>query len=238
MTSPTTEGGEQRMSNILMIQMNLVDKNRGTFSKKFDARLRDFETAVAAATRKAAVTAEKSSKQRAKAIRPPAPPRAGRASPPGALGKAITWKVDPVDKNFVVLDVPALDSQVRWWRVQEIGTGKSATIRRGGQPNPRGQVAKGAQYRVQVKSQKGRVLPGHLVFVSRAGNAQRFSDRSKRQALVPRAIAKNESRIPVRTRRIRNEIEGKHFIRDGARDGFRDYRKEVLAAARATLAKR
>jgi hypothetical protein len=226
------------MATMLQVQMNLVDKNRGTFSKKFDARLRAFEMAVDTASRNAAVKTQKHSQQRAKAVRPPAPPRAGRASPPGALAKAINWKVDPSDKNFIILDVGALDSQVSWWRVQEIGTGKSATMRKGGQPNPRGQVAKGASYRVQVKSQKGRVLPGHLVFVSRAGNAQRFSDRSKKQALVPRAQAKKESTIPVRRRVIRNEIEGKHFIRDGAREGFRDYRKEVLAAARATLGKR
>lgn len=222
----------------LKLQMNLVDRNRGTFSKKFDARLIDFEQRVQQAARKAAGEANRVSKQKAKPVRPPAPPRAGRTSPPGALAKAIDWHIDPTDDAFIVLNQAAMDSTVKWWRVQEIGTGKSATVRKGGQPNPRGQVPKAATFRVQVKSQRGRLLPGHLVFASRAGNAQRFSDRSKRQALVPRSVAKNSVNVPVRLRTIKNEIEGKHFIRDGAREGFRDYRSDVIAAARATLAKR
>lgn len=222
----------------LQLQMNLVDRNRGTFSKKFDTRLNDFEERVNRAARKAAGEANRVSKQKAKAIRPPAPPRAGRTSPPGALAKAIQWKVDQADSTFVELNQAQLDSRVRWWRVQEIGTGKSATVRKGGKPNPRGQVPKGADFKVQVKSQRGRLMPSNLVFISRSGNAQRFSDRSKRQALVPRAMAKNAALVPAGAVYISKEIEGKHFIRDGAREGFRDYRRDVIAAARATLAKR
>lgn len=218
--------------------MGLVDQNPGGYVAKFDARLNAFTTQVETAARKAATEADQVSKRKAKGIRAPQAPRPYRTSAPGALAKNIDWKVDPADSTFVQLDTGRLDAAVRWWKVQEIGTGKSATIRKGGKPNPQGRVPKGADYKVQVKSQKGRLIPGTLVFVARNGNAQRFSDRSKGQALVERAQAKNGTRFPINPVRIRHEIEGKHFIRDGAREGFRDYRNDVLAAARATLGTR
>jgi hypothetical protein len=218
--------------------MGLVDKNSGGYAAKFNTRLAAFTTQVETAARKAAIEADRISKRNAKGIRAPQAPRPYRTSPPGALAKNIDWKVDPTDSAFVQLDTQRLDSVVRWWKVQEIGTGKSAVIRKGGKPNPQGRVPKGANYKIQIKSQKGRIIPGTLVFVARNGNAQRFSDRSKRQALVERTHAKNATRFPINPVRIRNEIEGKHFIRDGAREGFRDYRNDVIAAARATLGTR
>lgn len=225
---------------ILQVQMNLVDKNRGTFSVQFERRITDFENRVHNASRSAAAEADRVSKKRAKGVRAPQPPRPFRQVPSGTLAKTIQWKIDPLDKSFVALDVASLDAKVRWWRVQEVGTGKTALMKRGGKPNPRGNAAKGNNYRVRIKSQRGRVIPASLVFVSRNGIAQPFSDRSKRQALVPYASAKQPKgrTVVAKNVTIRNEIEGKHFIREGAREGFRDYKNDVLAAARATLGKR
>lgn len=220
----------------LQIQMNLI-KQSG-YVKKYDARLDSFIDRVHQAARKAAVEAERVSKKRAKGVRAPQAARPFRTSGPGALGKSIDWKIAANDKSFVELDINRLDSNVPWWRVQEVGTGKSAVMRRGGKPNPQGQVPKGADFKIQIKSQKGRIIPGSLVFVSRNGNAQKPSDRSRRQALVQRTQAKNAAFIPTNPLVIRNEIEGKHFIRNGAREGFRDYKNDVLAAARATLGTR
>lgn len=220
----------------LQLQMNLI--NKSNYTKKYNARLDAFTDQVHQAARKAAAEADRVSKKKARAIRAPQPPRPFRTSPPGALAKNVDWKIDSNDKAFVELDVQRLNTNVPWWKVQEIGTGKNATMRKGGKPNPKGQVPKGADFKVQVKSQRGRVIPGSLVFISRSGNAVPFSDRSKKQALVQRTLAKKANLFPTNPVVIRNEIEGKHFIRDGAKEGFRDYKNDVLAAARATLGTR
>lgn len=219
--------------------------NNGVFGAEFIKRLDTLERATENAAKSAAAEAQRVSKDKAKAIRPPAPPRPGRAQAPGALARAINWKAVGTD---VVLDRQALDKQVPWWVVQEIGTGNTATAQSGEDtdgPNRVGQgrpakkntnVAGGKHFK--VKKQRGRLIPGTLAFGNAGGQWQAPKRGRRSDQLFPMSSLKGGPSGPGRPLVIRNEIPPKRFIQTGAREGFRDYRNDVVAAARATLAKR
>lgn len=235
-------------AHLLLLNIRVKDKNRSTFGTDFLRRLDALEAANKQALSRAAADAERISKDRAKALRPPAPSRKGRSNKPGALADNINWRV--VDGN-VVLDRKRLDQRVKWWVVQEIGTNKKAAVKVGGQKRTAGRPSKAATNApggkfVSVRSQKGRRIPGHLAFgTGPGGNWVAPSANNKNQQLFLMAKLKGAPLGPLRAGatavqdlRIREEIKPKGFIRVGAREGFRGYRNDVVAAARATLAKR
>lgn len=118
---------------------------------------------------------------------------------------------------MVRLDLEALQRVAPYWLIQEIGTGKNATVEAPG----RGQ--QGAQAimhdvlhvgPVKVKSQAGRKIPSGLVWSGTGGNDQ----------IVPGPRTQ-----PIT---IRREIEGKHYLRTGGKQGFNRYTVELENAFR------
>lgn len=234
-----------------MATVQVTSRNVFTPNGDLSQRLRQFQQAAERIARDAAREANTVSKAKARAVRPPAPPRKGRAQAPGALGRAINWEATGTD---VALDRKRLDNTVPWWVVQEIGTGQKASARYGVDPQSplrsRGRPKKdetnnpGGRH-FTVRSQKGRRIPGHLAFgtgpsgqyvAPGAGRGQQLHLLSQLKG-VPFGPTQKRA-TAVNALFIKREIEGKHFIRDGAREGFRDYKNDLLAAARASLAKR
>jgi hypothetical protein len=128
------------------------------------------------------------------------------------------------------------------WIIQEIGTGKRATIQRHDTPNPVGRPRKGASHVRTVKSQRGRRISAGLVFAS-GGNYSAPGARTGENL----HWASRVQGVPMRTRqnprgqnaaiRISKEIQGQHFVKKGGQAGFREYRGSVLAAARQAFRK-
>jgi hypothetical protein len=92
-----------------------------------------------------------------------------------------------------------------------------------------------AQYVRTVKSQKGRKISASLAFGTSPGGQFVPAGAGRGQQLYRR---RDLTGSPFRPRRItiRNEIHGQHFVRDGARAGYREYRRTMLGAARRTFA--
>lgn len=157
-----------------------------------------------------------------------APPRAGRRSTGGQFTSHLNWVVTGDDVAF---DQASADAQVPYWIIQEIGTGKSATLKQGGRKNPRGRPRAGATYVKTVRSQRGRLIPSSLVFATSAGGQYSPPGAGGGQQLYLRSMIKG---APVRRRAmvITREIEGQHFVQKGGQAGFRQYKPTVLAAAR------
>lgn len=201
-----------------------------------DAKIAAFLKDVKAAQVSAAATATKTSRAKVKRVRPLAPARPNRYH---GLKDAIQW--GRTRDGGVALDRKQLDADFKPWLVQEIGTGQRAVVHFGGSPNPVGRPKKGAAYVKTVKSQVGRRISPGLVFADPAGKFVK-PGRGSGQQLYLRSQIKNApiygSRRSPASIRINKEIEGQHFVRDGAKEGFREYRTSVLAAARTQLKKK
>lgn len=239
-----------------MVSVN-VRVRRSTFKTNTLQRLAAFEQAERSVTRKAAAEANRVSKAKAKAVRPPAPPRKGRMNVPGALADNIEWVANN-QTGGVALNRKRLDSKVPWWVVQEIGTGRRATIKVGkrsstgrtgagggtgntrGRPTNASRGARGSNF-IQVESQIGRIIPGHLVWATGPGGQYTAPGGARNQQLHLRRRVKGAPLGPKRRRGdemiITKEIKGKGFIKAGAREGFRDYKNGMVAAAKTTLGK-
>jgi len=209
-------------------------RNGDTLGAAFAKRTKVFEDAELAARRVAARTATTTSRRSFKHTRDIIAPRAGRSSTGGRLTSFIEWRADGGD---VVLDVNKLDSGARHWIIQEIGTGKRAAIKSGGDPNPVGRPRTGANYVRTIKSQRGRRISGGLVWASPSGKyTPPISGRTANQQLH---LASTVTGVPFRAPaiRIQREIKGQHFIQKGAQEGFRQYKSSTLAAARKAFRK-
>lgn len=200
------------------------------------SRLRAFETALHAAQLSSAAVATRTSQSRVKRVRPLAPARANRYH---GLKEAIRW--GRTRDGGVAIDKNQLDQKFKPWLVQEIGTGQRAVQHVGGKPNPQGRPAKGATYIKTVKSQRGRRISTGLVFATKGGTYSP-PGASRGQQLILRSQARGvpsfQSRRDIPAIVISREIKGQHFVRDGAREGFREYRTSALAAARTQLKKK
>lgn len=156
--------------------------------------------------------------------RPVAPPRLGRPTTSGAFASYLEWKRD--GKGNIEFDVPGINSQAPYWLIQEIGTGQSARI-----TNPTGQVS--------VRSQRGRHIPMSLYWASGPGAATtRPTSGKQRQAggigfqqLYPISGVTGHSGASQRAGTIRREIKGKHYLRDGGREGFDVLRTQLFKHA-------
>lgn len=157
--------------------------------------------------------------------------RNGRASTGGRFASHIQWTPDATG---VALNLEHMNVEAPHWPILELGTGKSARMRFGGDTgaNPR---ARAAELRT-IPSQRGRAIHGALVFADGPGGTYSPPGASRTQQLFYRDQVAGVPRYR-RTLRIRREIKGQHFIQKGAQAGFRQYQNQVLAAARQTFRK-
>lgn len=207
----------------------------GRLNATLPEKLKELERANQEALRKGRATAQRVSRSGFTYRRPSAPPRPGRSSSQGKMTKFVDWNIKG---DSVALDVKKLDQRVPHWIIQEIGTGQRATITPHGVKLGQGQPTKAqkAQYVRTVKSQKGRKISASLAFGTSPSGQFVPPGSGAGQQLYRRRDLTGGS--PFRPRRItiRNEIVGQHFVRDGARAGYREYRQTLLAAARRTFA--
>jgi hypothetical protein len=204
----------------------LKARTPGLLSTGIVARAEKLEQAVRAAAAEASAIATVTSRRNFKRIRAIGPVRPGRSGTGGRMVTYIDWK--PTADGDVALDTKKLDREAPHWIIQEIGTGQRAVTRTAGETLPQGRPKAGANYIRTVKSQKGRVIKSGIVFASGGRYSPAGSATGEQMALASKVGA------PWRAPRItiEEEIKGQHFIRDGAKEGFRAYRTSVFAAAR------
>lgn len=210
------------------------------FTAKLQRRIRTFERQVDAARSRSAKIATDETRKRVKNTRPFAPPRPGRNHE--QISKVARWSAIGTGPTAagVALRMNELDSRASHWIIQEIGTGQRATIHAGGRPNPVGRPEKDATYVKTVKSQKGRRISSGLVFATGPGGQWVRPGAASGQQLFLRRQIKGVPATPTKSQagiRITREIPGQHFVRDGGTEGFREYRRSVLAAARTQFRK-
>lgn len=169
-----------------------------------------------------------------------APPRPGRSSTGGQMKQHLEWGVMK-STGQVAFKRTQADREVPHWIIQEVGTGKRATMKEGGKPNPKGRPAKGATYVRTVRSQVGRRISGGLVFAS-GGQWTPPGARRDQQLYWASQVRGVPAYRGASTRqaaaiRIRREIRGQHFVKKGGQAGFRQYRGSVLTAARSAFRK-
>lgn len=209
-----------------------------TFGSAFTKRIKDFEQAVLKASEVAAATANKVTAEHTRNIRPPVPQRPGRRTTQGNMARYLMWKPD--GNLGVEFNMALANQRVPYWIIQEVGTGETATLKRYNAPNPRGRQAAGTS-QIVIPSQIGRVLPSFLAFGTGSGGTYTAFGAATGQGLFLRKKLKGAPVFAAKGRgelvRITKEIEGKHFIAKGSTEGFRQYRKAVLAAGKASLYK-
>lgn len=214
----------------------------GALDTDLDARLNGFTQAVNQAAATAAQKATAKTRNSFKARRPQdAPARRGRS--PRRMTDGLEWKATGTGVEF---DVNRADRYAKYWIIQEIGTGKRATIKRGqprtsrgGQRNPVGRPKAGATYVRTVRSQRGRLISNALAFGTGPTGAYVPPGSGRGQQLYLKSKLKG---VPPSTPRrkgalgnqlvISKEITGQHFVQKGGQEGFREYQTSVLAAAR------
>lgn len=139
--------------------------------------------------------------------RPLAPPRAGRMTTSGTFASNLVWDPDHAT-NSIVFDQQLIRSRAWYFLIQEIGTGQSARIL-----NPPGTLT--------VPSQRGRLIANSmLVWAPGPGAASSPPGRGGLEQLYLVTDLNNATRRNRRMR-IRREIKGKHYLRDGGIEGFR-----------------
>lgn len=213
------------------------------FGTRLDVRLRAFEAKVESARQAGAAAANRASRNSLVRTRPIAPPRPGRNHE--SIERVLNWRpitVNGKQGSAVGVNQSELNSRAPHWIIQEIGTGQRAVARVAGRRRATGRPTKGDSAIRTVKSQKGRRISSGLVFADGPGGQFSPPGSASGQQLY---LRKQIQGVPFATRRdrsqagiiIRREIEGQHFVRDGAREGFRVYRRSVLAAARSQFRK-
>jgi hypothetical protein len=183
----------------------------------FSKIAKQFTEAIPAVGEKAAAEATTASKTAFESHlnergRPHAPVRRGRPTTLGQFGSDIVW--ESAEGN-VTLDMRRLP---RYALIQEIGTGESARIL-----NPPGEVT--------VRSQVGRSISGTLAWSSGPGGDVKSGKRGASGDQLYYASDLNHSGRWRRKMKIRREIVGKHFIRDGGRAGFVKLRAGLIEEA-------
>ena len=225
-----------------MLSVSVKVTDRGALGSGLKTALTLFLRQEKQARADAAAVANAVSKAQVKRIRPLAPPRSNRYH---GLRDAIEWQPNSFG---VGVDMAKLDADFPPWLVQEIGTGERAIQYEAtpqGAKNPVGRPQKGATYVKTVRSQVGRPISGNLVWATAGGQyTPPIGARTVNQQLFLRSKVKGAPvRYNTQTKRyeariiITREIEGQHFLREGGRAGFREYRTSVLSAARTQLKK-
>lgn len=197
----------------------------------FEARARLLRKGMTDAQNAAARAAQQRSMSTQKRLRPKVGPRAGRDY--RSIRSSIEWR--PTTGTGVALNVSKLDHEAPHWIIHEIGTGNSANVRTGGTALAKGRPRNTGPNRRTVSSQVGRRISRRLVWADQGGNFAQYTP-GKHQL----ALASQVSGVPFHRRSmvIKREIKPQHFIREGAKEGFRVYRRSVLSAARQSLTKK
>lgn len=164
--------------------------------------------------------------------RPFVAPRPLRQTTMGAFPNLLTWK--RINQGQIEFDRGTLVGQAWYWEIQEIGTGQSARIL-----NPSGSVT--------VPSQIGREIPPGLVWADGPGGSSHkpMSAKARQEAEQLGSLASaNQQLYPAalmgggyhhRAGRIRKQIKGKHFVRDGGYLGMKTLRESLIEDARKTF---
>jgi len=158
----------------------------------------------------------------------------------GQFPSFLNWKATG---DGVAFDAQTANSRVPYWIIQEIGTGQSARVRRGGESVGRGRPSRedAMVNSPSVPSQRGRLIPGSLAFGTReggtytppgAGTGQQLYLRSRLKGAPVLRGSSGPAPEGAHQLVIKREIEGQHFVQKGGEQGFRVYRRSVLAAAR------
>lgn len=218
-----------------------LQRNNGdVLSRGMTERIKKIAAAEEAARKQAATAATAVTRAHFHYLRPAnAPARRNRPTTGGRFGEAMRWIATPGPTGAVEFDMAEADKKARYWIILEIGTGESATLRRGGQKNPRGRPGKGASYVRSVKAQRGRRIAPTLAFGTGPRGTFTPPGAAIGQQLYLRRSLKNAPLGPHRAQQglyISKEIKGQHFVRQGGEEGFRQYRTSVLAAARRAFA--
>ena len=199
-----------------------VQVNTPLWGAAWRRRVEAFTTETARASVTGMNIANKVTQDQVPRRRPGAPPRLGRA---GTL-RNLRWKTMTGGVEF---DMAQADRAAPWWIVQEIGTGKRATIGAGKTTFGR-----------SVRSQKGRLIPNSLAWSTAPGgtySAPRSHERGapSNEQLQLAINLRGVPNLAGRRLFIRNEIPAQHFVKQGADKGFGGYRRSVLSAARAAF---
>lgn len=153
--------------------------------------------------------------------------RPGRQSTHGQFAENLYWDFKISHGNSVVFfdweEINAVASN--YWLVQEVGTNKTFDII-GGRSSvfPSGALQGG-----KISSQRGRTIPfglqwgvgGVYVPPGRKGDGALLTPLS--QLTVPEKYQGKIGQI-----KIRNEIAGKHFVKEGGQVGFQFYRTRLV----------
>lgn len=152
--------------------------------------------------------------------RPHAAPRSGRPTTGGTFDQLIRWRPD--GRGNIAFDFQGLKGAAPYFLIQEIGTGKTATIL-----NPQGTVT--------VRSQVGRTISANLYWASGPGGnavAPRSGASGDQIYAAAELNASTLARVPQRRKRIRREIKGKHYIQIGGRAGYLELRTRLTDEAK------
>lgn len=214
-------------------------------SAEIGARANALVREARVAARASAAVAQAESLSRIQRTRPEAPARAGRNEP--SISTVLKWRPVRVGDSSigVGINLTELNTSVKHWIIQEIGTGERAVVRVAGRANPVGRPTADATYVRTVKAQTGRRIRSTLVWATGPGGDFTLPGAGENQQLFLRKMVKfpkgvdgaaYSSRMPGRSQPgiiIRKEIEPRHFVQKGGIEGFRVYRTSVLAAARS-----
>lgn len=163
--------------------------------------------------------------------------RPGRSTEP--LQGNLEWVASRSGKGSAVGLSRAKADRVRFWKILEIGTGKSAVQRRGapngvGRPRNEGPMAQ----QITIPSQRGRRLSIGLGFGPGPGGRyySPSSARQGRDAVHWTSQLEASEGQPLRRIVIRKEIAGVGMVRQSGSSGFLEYRTKALEAGRTAFA--
>lgn len=161
--------------------------------------------------------------------RPHVPPRPGRPTTGGQFPNLLQWTPQQTQEGtFVAFNLGQLAGRAPYWLIQEIGTGRSATILNTGE-------------RVGVRSQVGRPIPRTLSWADASASYDvPLSERTRQapqQLMSVRDVKNAPLMMDLEPQRIRKEIEGKHYIRDGGMHANREYQLSLESLARRAFSR-
>jgi len=156
--------------------------------------------------------------------RPLAPPRVGRPTTLGSFATLLNWLPDHRN-NAVKFEVGAIKTAAPYYLIQEIGTGKTAQILK---------TANGGSAAITIPSQRGRLIRNIDLYWSGGpgGSPSPPGRGSGLEQLYLATDLKMGKFSRTRRMRIRREIKGKHYLRDGGIEGFRSLSTGLQADAR------
>jgi hypothetical protein len=150
-----------------------------------------------------------------------AAPRVGRPTTGGAFSGYLQWAPRTTSKGSVVsFDYERIDSKAPYWIIQEVGTGRSFKVL--------GTTTNG--FAGNIRTQRGRGLPFGLQWG--VGGAYVSPGSFDGAQLQPVSTLRVPAHTPLKRMRIRQEIEGKHFVRLGGQEGFRFYEASLRSEFR------